>query len=125
MAKRDLDEWDREIEADYQRAVAATRAVGKGKGKGKKGEPFAMVPLHCAEEMAKACRSPAFVVCVHLLYLSWKTKSRTVALPNPDGYHRNSKDRVLRKLEAAGLVRVDRHSGRNPRVTILRLLPWC
>jgi hypothetical protein len=125
MAKRNLDEWDREIEADFQRAVAATRAAGKRKGKGKEGGPFAMVPLGCSKEMAKACRSPALAVCVHLLYLSWKTKSRTVALSTPDGYHHNSKDRVLRKLEAAGVVRVARHSGRNPRVTILRLLPWC
>jgi hypothetical protein len=121
MAKRDLDEWDREIEADFRRAVAATRAAGKGK----EPEPFAMVPLRCAKEMAKACRSPAFAVCVHLLYLSWKTKSRTVALSTPSGHHHNSKDRVLRKLETAGIVRVARHSGRNPRVTILRLLPWC
>jgi hypothetical protein len=123
MAKRDLDEWDREIEADFRRKVAATRA--RGKGKGKKREPFATVSLDCAKEMARACRSPAFAVCVHLLYLSWKTKSRVVALSNPEGYHHNSKDRVLRKLEAAGLVRVARHRGRNPRVTILRLLPWC
>jgi len=123
MAKRDLDEWDREIEADFQRAVAATRVAGKRKGK--KGEPFAMVPLDCAKEMAKASNSPAVIICIHLLYLSWKAKSRTVALSTPDGCHHSSKDRVLRKLENAGLVRVARHPGRNPRVTILRLLPWC
>jgi hypothetical protein len=74
MAKRDLDEWDREIEADFRRKVAATRA----RGKGKKRKPFATVPLDCAKEMARECRSPAFAVCVHLLYLSWKPGSGPV-----------------------------------------------
>jgi hypothetical protein len=88
-------------------------------------EPFAMVPLRCAQEMAKASKSPATIICIRLLYLSWKTKSRTVALSNPDGHHRNSRGRVLRNLEAAGLVRVDRRRGQSPRVTILCQLPWC
>jgi hypothetical protein len=88
-------------------------------------EPFAMVPLWCAKEMAKASRSPAVIVCIHLLYLSWKTRSATVALSNHDGVDRKSKYRALQNLEAAGWVRVERHSGRSPRVTILRRLPWC
>jgi hypothetical protein len=123
MAARDLTEWDREIEADFQRAVAATRAAGKRK---KEGEPFAMVPLRCAEEMAKASKSPAVIICIRLLYLSWRAKSPTVTLSNRECvHHRNSKDRVLRNLEAAGLVRVERRCGHSPRVTILRRLPWC
>jgi hypothetical protein len=88
-------------------------------------EPFAMVPLCCAEEMAKASRSPAVIICTLLLYLSWKTRSPTVTLSNRDGINRKSKDRVLRNLEAARWVRVERRNGRSPRVTILRRLPWC
>ena len=87
-------------------------------------EPFAKVPLWCAEEVAKASKSPAIIVFTRLLYLSWKTKSQTVALSNDGGIDRKGKDRVLRNLEAAGWVRVKRHSGRSPRVTILRKLPW-
>jgi hypothetical protein len=123
MAAHDLADWDREIEADFQRAVASTRAAGKRKSR--KGEPFAMVPLRCAEEMAKASRSPAVIVCIRLLYLSWRDKSPTVTLSNLDGLHRGSKDRVLRNLEAAGIVRVARRNGRSPRVTLLCKLPWC
>jgi hypothetical protein len=87
--------------------------------------PFAKVPLWCAEEMAKASKSPAVIVCVRLLYLSWKTKSQTVTLSNDGGINRNSKERVLRHFEAAGLVRAKRRNGQSPRVTILRKLPWC
>jgi hypothetical protein len=82
-------------------------------------EPFVNVPLRWAVEAAKATRSPAIIVCIHLLYLAWKTKSRTVTLSNRDGIDPKTKDRVLRKLEAAGLVRAERHRGRSPRVTIL------
>jgi hypothetical protein len=88
-------------------------------------EPFAMVPLRFAQEMAKASKSPATIICIRLFYLSWKAKSPTVALSNRDGIYRNSKARVLRDLEAAGLVRVKRRSGQSPQVTILRQLPWC
>jgi len=84
-----------------------------------------MVPLWCAEEMAKASRSPAVIVCIRLLHLSWKTKSATVTLSNHNGAHRNSKDRVLRNLETAGWVQIERRRGRSPRVTVLRQLPWC
>jgi hypothetical protein len=80
-------------------------------------EPFAIVPLSWAEKMAKASKSPAVIVCTHLLYLSWKTKSQTVALSNDGGVNRKGKDRVLRNLEEAGMVRVKRHGGRSPRVT--------
>jgi hypothetical protein len=121
MVERDLAEWDREIEADFRRAVAATRAAGKRK----KAEPFAIVPLDWATKAAKAGKSPATIICIRLLYLSWKTKSRTVILSNRDGINRGSKDRVLRNLERAKLIQVDRRSGRSPRVTILHPLPWC
>jgi hypothetical protein len=88
-------------------------------------EPFATVPLEAAAKVAKAVKVPAIAVYVHLVYLSWKTKSSTVALSNHDGVHRNSKDRVLRNFEKAGVIRVKRHRGRSPRVTILHRLPWC
>jgi hypothetical protein len=84
-----------------------------------KDEPFVNVPLRWAMEAAKAT-NPAVIICIHLLYLAWKTNSRTVILANRDGINRRTKDRVLLKLEAAGLVHVERHRGRSPRVTILR-----
>jgi hypothetical protein len=113
-----LDRWIEVVETPVP--GAPTKAKRR-----RQEEPFAMVPLWCAEEMAKASKSPATIICIRLLYLSWKTKSRTVTLSNPDGHHRNSRNRVLRNLEAAGLVRADRRRGRSPRVTILCRLPWC
>jgi len=40
-AERDLDEWDAEIEAEFQREVAATKAAGRRK----KGRRLVAFPL--------------------------------------------------------------------------------
>jgi|SoimicmetaTmtHMA_FD_contig_31_20259617_length_397_multi_1_in_0_out_0_2 hypothetical protein len=53
MAERDPDEWDREIEADFQSCLAANRAEGKVKRQRKKAEAFVKVPLWWIELAAK------------------------------------------------------------------------
>jgi hypothetical protein len=86
-------------------------------------EPFAMVPLDWAVKVAKAAKAPEFAVCVQLLYLAWKAKGGAFLVSNitfvETGISRKVKNRVLRNLERAKLIRVERHNGRSPQVTIL------
>jgi hypothetical protein len=84
-----------------------------------------MVPLWWAVEAAKATHTPATVVCIELLHASWKAKSPTFPLPNGRlkkmGVSREVKRYVLRDLEAAGLITVERRSGKTPIVTLVVL----
>jgi ribosomal protein S19E (S16A) len=80
--------------------------------KRKKVEPFVRVPLWWAKSVAKATRSPAALVMIELLRLRWKTGRSTFPLPNGKlgelGASREVKRRVLRDLERAGLIIVER-----------------
>jgi hypothetical protein len=91
----------------------------------RKEPPFVRVPLWWAESAAKATKSPSALVWVHLLYVAWKRKSMTFPLANRRlekiGVSREVKRRVLRDLETAGLVTVERQHGRSPKVTIVVL----
>jgi hypothetical protein len=119
-AERDRAEWDREIEADFQRAVASSR-----KRKCKKVEPFVMVPLWWIEETAKVAKSPTTLVLIELLRLHWKTKSLTFPLPNGRlqrlGVSRDVKRRVLHALERARFIVVERPARKTPLVTLVTL----
>jgi hypothetical protein len=91
----------------------------------KKKDAFVKVPLWWAAEAAKATHSPAALVCIYLLHASWKEKSLTVSLPNgwlkQHGVSREVKRRVLRDLEAAGLIAVERTDRKSPLVTLVAL----
>jgi hypothetical protein len=88
-------------------------------------DAFVKVPLWWATEAAKANRIPRMLVLVELLRRSWKTHSLTFPLSNESlqkkGVSREVKRRVLRDLEKAGLITVERHHGRAPRVTLVVL----
>jgi DNA-binding HxlR family transcriptional regulator len=91
-----------------------------------KRDAFVKMPLWWAAEAAKANRDPGMLVLVELLHRSWKTKSLTFPLPNggllkKHGVSRDIKRKVLRDLEAAGLVVVERQHGKTPRVTLVVL----
>jgi hypothetical protein len=120
VVPRDLDQWDAEIEAEFQRVVAATK-----KARRKKVEPFAMVPLWWIAAAAKATRSPRTMVLIELLYASWKAKSLTFPLPNSRlaklGASRETKREVLLDLERAGLISVVRPPRKTPLVTLTSL----
>ncbi len=111
------------IGTDWKRRLAELQAAAPVKRK--KVEPFVKVPLWWAAEAAKATRSPTTTVLVELLYRSWKAKSLTFPLPNgrlnKNGVSRKVKCRVLRDLEAAGLIKVERRSGKTPPVTLMVL----
>jgi len=87
-------------------------------------EPFInRIPLPWAHAMARL-PGRASVVGLALWYRSGVMKGdRTVVLSSKNlrgfGLTRNTARRALRDLEKAGLVSVERHSGRAPRVTLL------
>jgi ribosomal protein S19E (S16A) len=93
--------------------------------KRKKVEPFVKVPLWWIAAAAAAIRSPSVVVLVELLYASWKAKNLTFPLPNgrltKRGASREVKRRVLRDLERAGLITVERPPRKSPVVTLITL----
>jgi hypothetical protein len=126
-AERDLAEWDREIEADFQRAIAATRAAGSAKRKKKEAEAFVMVPLWWIAQAAKLTHTPATLVLMELLYTAWRTKSSTFILPNARlqkwGMNRETKRRVLRNLAHGKdrMIVLEQRRGRAPRVTLIGL----
>jgi hypothetical protein len=86
---------------------------------------FVQVPLWWAERMTKATETPRAFVGIWLLYLAWKTGKSTFPLPNGQleahGISRKVKRCVLRNLEAAGLIKVDRRRGKSPLITLLFL----
>jgi hypothetical protein len=85
---------------------------------------FVQVPLWWAEAAAKATTGGATaLVLIYLLHASWKARSTTFPLPNrylkQHGVSREVKRRVLRELEKAGLITIDRRHGKSPRVTFV------
>jgi hypothetical protein len=90
-----------------------------------KKDVFVKTPLWWAVEAAKATKTPALLVCVYLLHASWRARSMTFLLPNgwleQNGVSREIKRRVLYDLEAAGLIIVERRSGKSPCVTLVAL----
>ena len=87
------------------------------------GEPFVKVPLEWVIEAAKAVRSPRALVLTYLLHCAWKAKSSTFSLPNgwlqEHGVDRSIKYRVLRDLEAARMITVERQPRKSPVVTLV------
>ena len=119
--ERDLAEWDAEIEAAFQRKVVATQLAGRKKTV----EPFVKVPLWWITAATKATNNRKALVCIELLYASWKAKSLTFPLPNARlqkrGITRETKRRALRDLERGGLIIVERPSRKTPIVTLILL----
>jgi hypothetical protein len=85
---------------------------------------FVQVPLWWAEAAAKATTGGrAALVWIYLLHMAWKAKSTTFTLPNGYlercGVSRKIKCRVLRELEAARLITVERRPRKSPLVTLV------
>jgi hypothetical protein len=119
--QRNLDEWDAEIEADFQRAVAANKAAGQRKrGRRHVGFPWAF--------LVDACRlTEGRVVLVLAICIYRRThvcRSSTVTLPLEEleelGVNRRRKNEALAKLQAAGLIRIESApAGQSAKVTLL------
>jgi hypothetical protein len=112
----DDEHWGKKRKRELEAAAPVKR---------KKAEPFVKVPVWWTAAAAKATRSPAMLVCVELLRAAWKAKSLTFPLPNGRlkrlGASREVKRRVLRDLELAGLIVVDRRRCKTPVVTLMSL----
>jgi hypothetical protein len=92
-----------------------------------KTKPFAVVPLDLADAMAKATNTQRAFVFILLLYTAWKARGKpfafTSARLHQAGISHYVKRRTLDALENAGLIRVERHPGRSPIVTLKDFTP--
>jgi hypothetical protein len=88
-----------------------------------KRDGFAQISLKAAAEVAKLTRRPEFAVLVMLAYRAFRTKSQTFIMSNDllslYGVGRETKRRVLARLEKDGVIRVERRGRRAPIVTLL------
>jgi DNA polymerase family A len=118
---------DMTSEADKRRLaeLQATTQAYLTKRKKRKDELFVRVPLWWAVEAAKATGTLKMLVLLELLHRSWKARDLTFPFPNGSlgktGVGREAKRRVLRDLEAAKLVTIERRHGKTPMVTLVTL----
>jgi hypothetical protein len=115
-------ELDAEMEADFQRTVAATRAAGKRKrGRQHMGAPLAYWALVC--RIASTDATVPIALCIYRRVVVCGTS--TITLPQREltelGISRFAKMRSLARLEKVGLIRTERPgSGRSIQITLLR-----
>jgi hypothetical protein len=127
MADRDLAEWDREIEAEFQHCIAGTRARAAAKRTRKEKDRFVRVPLWWIAAAAKLTHSPTTLVLIELLHTKFRAKSSTFKFSNVRleklGVNRECKSQVLRKLARGKgrLIVVEQEAGKAPRVTLIGL----
>jgi hypothetical protein len=84
---------------------------------------FVMVSRWQFDRLCKAKHFAAERVFLHLLFLTWRSPRKSVRLANAGlkqkGVSRYIKRRVLRELEALGLIGADWQSRKSPTVTVL------
>jgi hypothetical protein len=84
---------------------------------------FVMVSREQSDRLAKATHFAAERVFLHLLFLTWRSPDKPVRLGNASltdkAVDRYTKRRVLRELEALGLIRVEWRPKKSPIVTVL------
>ena len=88
-------------------------------------EKFVKFPIYWAVAVAKATRSPTTLVLVHMLLCAWRASGLSFPLSNAwleqHGVSRDVKRRVLRDLEEAGIITVERAGSKSPVVTLVTL----
>ena len=118
--ERDLAAWDAEIEEEFRRVMAATKAAGRKK----RGQRWVGLPFAFLADVYRSTDARAPLIVAMLIYRrTCVCKSRTVTLPGAElteiGIGRETKRRALAQLEAAGLIQVERTSGHTAQVTLL------
>jgi hypothetical protein len=102
----------------HTKALVAKRAR-------RQNDAFTLLPLQWAADTAKAARTPGAMVWILLVYMAWKAKSWTFPLSNTlltqYGVARETKRRILTKLEAAGRIKIEHRHKRAPIVTLIGL----
>jgi hypothetical protein len=121
LTKRNLAEWDAEIEEEFQRVVAATKTAGRKKrGQRLVGFPFAFLADVCRSTKGRA----PLVVAMLIYRRTCVCSSRTVTLPGAElaelGISREMKRKALAQLVAADLIRIEWSlPGRSAAATLL------
>src|SRR5262245_49970975 len=116
-----LAQWDADIEADFQRTVASTKAASIAK----RSTRLVGFPWPYLVSVRRSTTSMAALLLAVLIYRRTVVcKSRTVTLPGADlaelRIDRAQKSRALVELQRAGLMRIERTSaGRTSKVTLL------
>jgi hypothetical protein len=118
-AARDLAEWDREIEADFQRAVTSTRTAAR-----RRRQPlYVKVPLWWIQAATEATRTPKALVAIELLLTSWRTRSMTFALPSGRlkrySISRTTIWRALQELQRARLITIELQPPKAPLISFV------
>jgi hypothetical protein len=89
----------------------------------RKQQEFVKVPLQWAADAAEVTGTRGAMVWILLLHMAWKTKCSTFPLSNVRlaryGVSREIKRRALEKLEASGLIKIERRWKQSPIVTLL------
>jgi hypothetical protein len=115
-----LAEWDAEIEADFQRAVRATKVAGQRKRGGRHlGSPLSFWVDVCRLTEGRT----ALVVAMCIYRRAHVCRSQMVTLPAADlaelGIDRRRKNEALARLQAAGLIRIENtRAGHSAKVTL-------
>jgi hypothetical protein len=98
-------------------------ASAKPTRQARKTKPFVLAELEAiaADNLAIGC--PGATLMPYIRYRVWAERRRTIVLGNQAladlGVDRKTKYRVLRRLERAGRISIERHSLRSPSVTLL------
>jgi hypothetical protein len=120
MTARDPDEWDAEIEAEFQRVVRGTKAAGRLKRRQRWiGCPVAFLAEVCRRTKGRG----ALVVALCVYRRTCVQRHRTVTVPSADladvGIDRRRLYEALAMLEKAGLLRREQpRAGQSTRVTL-------
>ena len=83
---------------------------------------FIRVPLAWGERLAEARYIATYRVALHVLYRHWRGGGEPFPLTNSaiKRVSRGQKGRALEELERLGLVAVERHKRKAPRITVLQ-----
>jgi hypothetical protein len=118
--KRNLAEWDTEIEAEFQRAVRATKAKGKRKSE----QRLIGCPLGFLADVCRLTEGRTTLVVALCIYRRvCIEKTQTITLPTDGlsdfGIDRRRKREALIRLQVAGLIKIGKAPiGRPVKVTL-------
>ncbi|MET4483147.1 hypothetical protein [Bradyrhizobium sp. F1.13.3] len=137
-AKRSNEEWDAEIEAEFQRVSKGGGGPKKGKQPGgpsraAKGwqREYTIVPRAWEVALLDVTSAGTYKLATELLYQRWYLDQKAATRDHPIAVTNNlalslhlppsSKVRAIQELEQLGLIKAERGDGRSPRVTLLKL----
>jgi hypothetical protein len=92
------------------------------KKRGKR-DGFAQISLRAATEISKKMRNADFAILAILVYKVFRTNNKTFIMSNDlttvYDIGQKAKGRALARFEKAGVIRIERHRGKAPIVTML------